>query len=88
MTKRIYIFDKNLLMRLKFRWIFLVFVLSYGYAQPQSFELDPSNGKDSINIIDFRGLKQGRWIIFGKTKKVNASNNKSIEFAILKAKVK
>ncbi len=68
MMKRIYIFDKNLLMRLKFRWIFLVFVLSYGYAQPQSFELDPSNGKDSINIIDFRGLKQGRWIIFGKSK--------------------
>ena len=68
MRKIIYIFDKNLLMKLKFKWIFLVFVLSYGHAQPQSFELDPSNGKDSINIIDFTGLKQGRWIIFGKTK--------------------
>lgn len=52
----------------KLRWIFALFVLSYGYAQPQSFELDPSNGKDSINIIDFQGLKQGRWIIFGKSK--------------------
>ncbi|MHB8259160.1 MAG: toxin-antitoxin system YwqK family antitoxin [Bacteroidia bacterium] len=55
-------------MKLQFRWIFLIFVLSYGYAQPQSFELDPSNGKDSINIIDFQGLKQGRWITFGKSK--------------------
>ncbi len=55
-------------MRLKLRLIFSLFVLSYGYAQPQSFELDPSNSKDSINIIDFKGLKQGRWIIFGKTK--------------------
>ncbi len=55
-------------MRLNFKLIFSLFVLSYGYAQPQSFELDPSNGKDSINMIDFNGLKQGRWIIFGKTK--------------------
>ena len=68
MRKFIYIFDKSLFMRLQFRWIFLFFVLSYGYAQPQSFELDPSNGKDSINIIDFQGLKQGRWITFGKSK--------------------
>lgn len=55
-------------MRLNLRWILLFFVFSFGYAQPQSFELDPSNGKDSINIIDFSGLKQGRWIIFGKSK--------------------
>ncbi|HEX7413962.1 MAG TPA: hypothetical protein VF411_07935 [Bacteroidia bacterium] len=68
MRKIIYIFDKSLQMKLRFRWIFLIFVLSYGYAQPQSFELDPSNGKDSINIIDFQGLKQGRWITFGKSK--------------------
>ncbi len=68
MKKNLYIFDKSLVMKLKFRWIFSIFVLSYGYAQPQSFELDPSNGKDSINIIDFQGLKQGRWITFGKSK--------------------
>ena len=68
MKKNMYIFDKSLLMKLKFRWIFSFFVLSYGYAQPQSFELDPTNGKDSINIIDFQGLKQGRWITFGRSK--------------------
>jgi antitoxin component YwqK of YwqJK toxin-antitoxin module len=68
MKKIMYIFDKSLLMKLKFKWIFCFFVLSYGYAQPQSFELDPTNGKDSINIIDFQGLKQGRWITFGRSK--------------------
>lgn len=64
----IYIFGKISVMKVNIRLIIGVFLLSYGYAQPQSFELDPSNGKDSINIIDFKGLKQGRWIIFGKTK--------------------
>ena len=69
MRRNSYIFGKSLvMMKLKFRYFFLVFVLSYGYAQPQSFELDPSNGKDSINIIDFEGLKTGRWITFGRSK--------------------
>jgi len=68
MRKIIYIFGKISMMRVNLRLIIGIFILSYGYAQPQSFELDPSNGRDSINIIDFKGLKQGRWIIFGKTK--------------------
>lgn len=68
MQKIIYIFGKILMMKVNLRLIVGIFILSYGYAQPQSFELDPSNGKDSINIIDFKGLKQGRWIIFGKSK--------------------
>jgi antitoxin component YwqK of YwqJK toxin-antitoxin module len=68
MQKIIYIFGKILMMRVNLRLIIGILMLSYGYAQPQSYELDPSNGKDSINIIDFKGLKQGRWIIFGKSK--------------------
>jgi antitoxin component YwqK of YwqJK toxin-antitoxin module len=68
MRKIIYIFGKIIVMKVNIRLIIGIFMLSYGYAQPQSYELDPSNGKDSINIIDFNGLKQGRWIIFGKTK--------------------
>jgi antitoxin component YwqK of YwqJK toxin-antitoxin module len=63
-----YIFGKILMMRVNLKLIIGILMLSYGYAQPQSYELDPSNGKDSINIIDFKGLKQGRWIIFGKSK--------------------
>ncbi|HXD91990.1 MAG TPA: hypothetical protein VNX01_02190 [Bacteroidia bacterium] len=39
--------------------LFLLFGLSYGlFAQ----------GKDTINIIDKNGLKQGRWIVFGNSK--------------------
>lgn len=68
MQKIFYIFGKIMMMRVNLRLIIGIFMLSYGYAQPQSFELDPSNGKDSINIIDFKGLKQGRWIIFGKSR--------------------
>ena len=36
--------------------------------QAQTFEFDPSNNKDTINLIDFLGKKQGKWIIWGKTK--------------------
>lgn len=68
MQKYFYIFGKIMMMRVNLKLITGILMLSYGYAQPQSYELDPSNGKDSINIIDFKGLKQGRWIIFGKSK--------------------
>ena len=36
-------------------------------AQPQSYILDPAN-KDTINIIDGGGLKQGKWKVYGNTK--------------------
>ena len=34
----------------------------------QTYELDPSNKKDTINKIDVEGKKQGKWIVLGKTK--------------------
>lgn len=37
-------------------------------AKAQSYEIDPVNKKDTINIIDFRGMKQSRWIVYGKSK--------------------
>lgn len=37
-------------------------------ANAQTFEVDPANNKDTINFIDILGKKQGRWIIWGKTK--------------------
>ncbi|HEY1039837.1 MAG TPA: toxin-antitoxin system YwqK family antitoxin [Bacteroidia bacterium] len=50
-------------------YLVMVFVVArFGYAQSQSFELDPINKKDTINLIDYTGKKQGKWIIFGKTK--------------------
>lgn len=49
-------------------WIFVLAMLHPSYGQPQSFEFDPSNSKDTINIIDVKGMKQGRWIVFGKSK--------------------
>ena len=49
-------------------YLIMIFVVArYGYAQSQSYELDPSN-KDTINVIDYSGMKQGRWVIWGKTK--------------------
>ena len=68
MRKNLYIFGKTLMMRSDVRWVFGLLFLNIAYAQPQSYQLDPSNGKDSINIIDFNGLKQGHWIIYGQTK--------------------
>lgn len=50
-------------------YLVMVFVVArFGYAQSQSFELDPVNKKDTINLIDYTGKKQGRWIVFGKSK--------------------
>lgn len=43
-------------------------VVSYGFGQAQSYEINPINKKDTINLIDFNGKKQGTWIVFGKTK--------------------
>lgn len=50
--------------------IYLIFLfISVGlYAQPQSFEISPYNGKDTINYVDALGKKQRKWIVFGRTK--------------------
>jgi antitoxin component YwqK of YwqJK toxin-antitoxin module len=50
--------------------IYLLFLFIAGalYAQPQSYEISPYNGKDTINYVDALGKKQRKWIIFGKTK--------------------
>lgn len=45
-----------------------MFVAGALYAQPQSYEINPLNGKDTINFIDALGKKQRKWIVFGKTK--------------------
>lgn len=45
----------------------LVLQISLG-ALAQSFEIDPANKKDTINIIDTRGMKQRNWIVFGRSK--------------------
>lgn len=42
--------------------------LSSVAAYAQTFEIDPVTKKDTINIIDFAGKKQSRWIIYGKNK--------------------
>jgi antitoxin component YwqK of YwqJK toxin-antitoxin module len=50
-------------------YLVMIFVVArFGYAQSQSYELDPVNKKDTINLIDFNGKKQGPWIVFGKSK--------------------
>lgn len=34
----------------------------------QSFELNPVNKRDTINVIDVKSMKQGKWIVFGRSK--------------------
>jgi antitoxin component YwqK of YwqJK toxin-antitoxin module len=48
----------------------LVACASFTYlcASAQTFEIDPVNRKDTINLIDYEGKKQGRWIVYGKSK--------------------
>lgn len=48
----------------KFTYIAL-FITSLGWAQAQSYEM---HGKDTINVIDAMGKKQGKWITWGKNK--------------------
>ena len=50
-------------------YLIIVFVVArFGYAQSQSYEINPITKKDTINLIDVTGKKQGLWIVFGKTK--------------------
>jgi antitoxin component YwqK of YwqJK toxin-antitoxin module len=51
--------------KIYFLMIFLGYQISQG--QSQSFEFAP-NGKDTLNLIDVLGKKQGKWIIKGKHK--------------------
>lgn len=45
-------------------YIFLIFfIYQVSQGQSQSYEM---NGKDTINLIDFQGKKQGKWIVRGK----------------------
>ena len=46
--------------------VFLVSQISHG--QSQSFESGGPAGKDTINLIDVLGKKQGKWVIRGKHK--------------------
>jgi hypothetical protein len=48
--------------------LILIFISSIGAAQSQSWEINPINGKDTINKIDIEGKKQGKWVLFGKHK--------------------
>lgn len=46
--------------------IFLVYQMSQ--AQSQSYEFGGASGKDTINLIDALGKKQGQWVLKGKHK--------------------
>lgn len=46
--------------------IFLVYQMSQ--AQSQSYEFGGTSGKDTINLIDALGKKQGQWVLKGKHK--------------------
>lgn len=50
----------------KFYLILIFLVYQISQAQSQSYEL--ANGKDTINLIDAVGKKQGKWILRGKHK--------------------
>ncbi|MGZ3866576.1 MAG: toxin-antitoxin system YwqK family antitoxin [Bacteroidia bacterium] len=45
---------------------FTLLLPAIGFSQ--SFELNPANKKDTINIIDLKGMKQSHWIVFGRSK--------------------
>ncbi len=52
--------------KIYFILIFLVYQISQG--QSQSYEFGGPNNKDTINLIDALGKKQGKWILRGKHK--------------------
>lgn len=51
----------------KFTCILFLIVYTLSKAQAQTFVLGP-NGKDTLNLIDAQGKKQGKWIVRGKDK--------------------
>ena len=48
-------------------FIFILLLFRIGYCQSRSYEI-ASNGKDTLNLIDNLGKKQGKWILKGKHK--------------------
>ena len=40
----------------------------------KSFEVSPLNGKDTINIIDYKGQKQGMWLKFHTNNMVSVAD--------------
>lgn len=48
-------------------YLLLFGILSFS-LYPQTFEINPVSGKDTINFVDALGKKQKRWIIFGRLK--------------------
>lgn len=48
--------------------ILIAGLIAFSGAFSQSFELNPANKKDTINLIDLKGMKQGHWIVFGRNK--------------------
>ncbi len=52
--------------KIYFITIFLIYQI--GIAQSQSYEFAGPTGKDTINLIDALGKKQGKWILKGKHK--------------------
>ncbi len=51
----------------KFTFI-LILIYSISHAQSQTYELGGAMGKDTFNLVDATGKKQGKWIIRGKHK--------------------
>ncbi len=50
-------------------YLILIFLLyHFSKAQSQSYEFGGATGKDTINLIDALGKKQGQWILKGKHK--------------------
>jgi len=45
--------------------LIILFISTFSLAQSQSYELE---GKDTINLVDAQGRKQGQWIVKGKHK--------------------
>ncbi len=52
----------------KFYFIFIFLVYKISVAQSQAYELAGASGKDTINLIDALGKKQGKWVLKGKHK--------------------
>ena len=48
--------------------LFFILIFSSGYAQRISPGKNNFSKKDTINILDSKGLKQGYWIVFGQSK--------------------
>lgn len=46
---------------------FILFISAVSFAQSQSYEIDDKT-KDTLNLVDAQGKKQGKWIVRGRHK--------------------